>query len=116
MTDNASRIRREYVEGYESHPGRFEGEGPETVYFYDLTMDGSGDELSCMEDGCGEYACMLEVDDDEREAFEFPSNVTHFLVTQSEYGFISGTPLTTREADKVRKQYEALDALHVNEA
>lgn len=64
--------RQEILDAYETDrgiiqsPGKFEGEPIYAPYFYEA----DGEELSFMEDGCGEYVCLIEIDDDDRTEFE----------------------------------------------
>ena len=50
-------------------PGRLEGEPWWIVQVHEWDMDGDGDILSTMNDGCGEFASLHDVDADVRAAF-----------------------------------------------
>ena len=85
-------------------PGRFEGEGPETVYFDDLS--GEGEILQVQEDGCGVYSELFEVNDAERAAFGQDADQAYFLLEQDGQGFVTGEFLTASEAAQVRAKAE----------
>lgn len=106
-------IKAEYDvddDGTIQSPGRFEGEAIYAPHFYDATLDGCAEELSYMEDGCGEYAALVEIDDDDRREFpEIPASMTHVLVMQSDLGFVGVGLLDDAGADKARKDYEPED-------
>lgn len=85
-------------------PGRFEGEPPETLHYWERSMAGEGESLASSDDGSG--ADVLDVDADEREAFGFGADVVGFLLEWNSAGFVTGTPLTAAEADRVRARAE----------
>lgn len=64
-----------------STPGRFEGEGPATAYFWDAMMNGDGED-----DGEGEV--LFPTTEEEKAAFDLAGD--HFSIHQSEQGFIYG--------------------------
>lgn len=86
---------REECEG----PGKFEGEGPATVYFYGFT--GEGEILSGDGD---EYSELISVDDRERAAFGWGPEIVFFLVSEDYYGFVRGEELTAEGAQAAREE------------
>lgn len=93
-------------------PGKFEGEEPETLYFYERSLEGAGgDVLQAMEDGCGTYSELIETTEEERKAFELYSGGEFFLLEEDEQGFVTGCWLTASEGADVRAEAERRDSL-----
>lgn len=89
-------------------PGKFEGEAVYAPYFYAASLDSYGEELSYMEDGCGEYAVLLKVDKEDRIVWpEIGATTAYILLRESSQGFVSCEELTAKRADRIRAGYEA---------
>jgi len=86
----------------DSTPGRFEGEGAATAYYWDACMNGDGEWL-------GDFS-LFEVSDEEREAFEITADCVHYLILQTEQGFIYGYEATAEMVEGLREDVEAEDA------
>lgn len=71
---------------YQGKPGKFEGEGPEALYFWDAIMEGDGD--FCERHSTDDFECtVFDPTDGERKAFQLsPRGLVH--VWQSEQGFV----------------------------
>lgn len=104
--------RAESLDGYETDgdqivsPGKFENEPIWAPYFSMIAND--GEELSCMEDGVGEYASLVKVTDDERAMWpELDEKVQYILVTESDSGFVTLFEVKTeKQADALRDSYQ----------
>jgi hypothetical protein len=89
------------------HPGKFEGESPETEYFYEQMLDSSGgetmyapqtdDEMEGDYDDQTPCAEVFQIDADESDAFDLPIGHWFLLCTDSQ-GFVYGSVHPTREA------------------
>lgn len=84
-------------------PGKFEGEPYCVLYFYEQAMNGCADEP--LYDGDEQAADLLEVSDDEREAFGLSADFV--ALWYSSQGFVSLQELTADEYDALRAKYEA---------
>ena len=71
----------------DSTPGKFEGELPETAYFYERMMEGDG------EDAYDDEGLLFDVNDEERAAFGLNAETTQFSLYVSENGFVYGSEL-----------------------
>lgn len=109
-TDDGRTLEVPNVEHYaqlvrESTPGRFEGEGPETAYYWEMSCEGFGGEvLAGMEDGVGEYVELIETIEEERIAFA--TDEPFALLRQSDQGFISCEFLSRDDAERTRAAFE----------
>ena len=114
-------ILQEALQDFNSHtvrdgvirdPGRMEGETLLTVYLDHLEGNGCGGEcLSYMEEGCGKYVSILDVDSDMRSelaqaGYELNLDTIAILYTVSESGFVSSEELTEKQRDKIIAAYE----------
>jgi len=100
-TDFYNKLKQQYENQDVSRPkGKFSGEHISTEYFYSLM--GEGDFICGQDDGNCNYVEIFEVDDEERAAFNFDSNISNFGLRENDQGFVYGTPLTKQE----RKEYE----------
>jgi hypothetical protein len=90
-------------------PGKFEGEGVETAYFYLRGRDGDGEVLWSDENGGG-CTELFDVNDFERKAFAFASDVVSFTLSHDSQGFVSGEPLTAKQEAVERKYADTLNA------
>ena len=86
----------------DSTPGRFEGENPETAYFYEAMLDGDG-ELFKFKDS--ETFTVFKLSDEEKEIFEIAHD--YFAIYISDSGFIHGYKLTSVKYNKMIKELEA---------
>ena len=88
-------------------PGKFEGEGVETAYFYLRLQDGDGESLYSSDNGDG-CTDLLDVNEFERALFDFKPEITHFIVAQDSQGFVSGKELTDKQTEAEREFAESL--------
>lgn len=83
---------------YTAHtsPGKFEGEAPETEYFYELSLDGDGETIySDSEDTA--TVSLFHIYADAADAFNLP--LGHYLLLwEDSQGFCHSTILPTRSA------------------
>lgn len=91
---------------YDSTPGRFEGEGPETAYFYDMSCSGFGGEILEWNEHESGGSELFETTEEERIAFGVETVATHFLLSWDSQGFITGEWLTELEAKDARRRAE----------
>jgi hypothetical protein len=112
MTREEIETEFDVVNGVIRSPGKFESEAVYAPYFYEISLDGTGEELSFMQDGCGEYVCLVEIDESDAEIFdnEAEANSKYALLIENDQGFVSCKLITTEaEADKIREAYELCD-------
>ncbi len=107
MSDIQDRIKEasEMIGG----PGKFEGEGVETAYFYLCIMEGDGEDLYSDEFGGG-CSTLIDVEPAEILALGLDADITHFLVEEDSQGFVTGEALNPMQVQRVRKQAEKLNA------
>jgi hypothetical protein len=92
--------------GHIQSPGKFEGEMLYAPYFHEQ----DGEELSYMEDGCGEYVYLVDVTDEDRTEFPELGDARYVLVIESEHGFVSVARVADEEsADRLRAAYDNSD-------
>lgn len=84
--------------------GKFEGEPYYAPYFYTTAMNGEGDEP--LTDGERVAADVLEVTEDEHQAFELNQDTAFMALWYSESGFVTLQELTADEYDDLRAQYD----------
>jgi hypothetical protein len=77
------KTREEYEQEVD-RPGKFEGEQPWAVYFWEATLDGSGEDVY---DG-GTLLTLLTVDEDDRKLFPELDDVQRVAVWESDSGFV----------------------------
>ena len=77
----------------DSTPGKFEGEKPETAYFYDAMMDGNGEIIETGE----EYLTYFELTENEKEAFKLDG--PYFVIECFGNGFITGYEINQARLD-----------------
>ena len=89
----AARIRDEYtvVDGIIQNPGKFEGECDWVPYYWELAMDGEGEDILEGED-CEIVATRFVVDAEEEAAFGIPCGSVVEVFCDSQ-GFVIGTIL-----------------------
>lgn len=85
--------------------GKFEDEHLSTAYYWNMSMDGCAEELS-YEDG-SPTVYILEIEPDERGAFGFANDATHFAMTESDNGFVSGDTWNQARYDQFLADYAA---------
>ena len=87
------------------HPGKFEGEQPETEYFYDLMLEGDGETLFPDIDGdiCANSAEVFHINADEAEAFNLPIG-HYFLLREDSQGFVYGSIHASRTEAEAKFQ------------
>ena len=95
IKDFTQNIREEYdvVDGIIRNPGRFEGEREWVPYYWELAMNGEGEDVAeYTDDGeiAGEIAFRFTVDSDEADAFGLECGAT-VEVFQDSQGFVIGT-------------------------
>lgn len=76
--------RRAECEAAVRGPGKFEGERPHAFHFYELCMDGDGEELGEF-DGCAVVA--FEVDPEDVDTFPELDGAERVYFYESEQGF-----------------------------
>jgi hypothetical protein len=77
----------------DSTPGRFEGEPPETAYYYDMAMNGDGESF-LLDDK--EYS-IFDVTEEEKNTFQIKNK--YFVVYSSDQGFICGQEWSQEDYD-----------------
>jgi hypothetical protein len=81
------------------NPGKFEGEGPETEYYYELMLEGEGETVFGSveyEDESAAEAALFHVNAEESEAFDL--SIGHwFLLVEDSQGFVIGSCHESRE-------------------
>ena len=95
IKDLVQNIREEYdvVDGIIRDPGKFECEPEWVPYYWDLVMNGEGEDVAeYTDDGeiAGEIAYRFTVDSDEADAFGLECGAT-VEVFQDSQGFVIGT-------------------------
>lgn len=85
-----------------ARPGKFEGEGVDTVYFHGRTMDGDAECL--YSDESGESVDIVPTDDDERAYFA--ESGTWFVVRTCSQGFVTGEWIDDAAAGTLRSECE----------
>lgn len=82
-------------------PGRFEGEPPETVYWFEVAMDGDGDPVMS-EDGevlLGDLFTLTE--EDPEWIRDAAGESRYFYLRYSDNGFLYGSWLSDEEAKEL---------------
>jgi hypothetical protein len=101
----------------DSTPGKFEGENPETAYYYDAMMNGDGEIISF---GENEVYTIFEISEEEKDVFDLhvdmeKNPVDYFSIWISEQGFVYGRPMTKTMYDDLvaesEKYYEENEEL-----
>ena len=87
------------------HPGKFEGESAATEYYYELMLEGVGEDICGLrgesEDGNyddpdTDFATIFRVNAEESEAFDLP--IGHiFMICEDSQGFGYGSVYASRE-------------------
>jgi hypothetical protein len=88
---------------YTYGPGKFEGEHWSIVHFYDVAMNGCGDEP--LYNGDTIAADLLDVCDLERAAFGLKNSTNFVALWYHDNGFVSMDELTCNEYDQLRADY-----------
>ena len=84
--------------------GKFEGEMCYAPHFSEYASD--GEVLSWMEDGCGVFVALIEIDDEDRREFPEVGAAKYAVVIENDQGFVSVELLDTEEqADNWRAEY-----------
>lgn len=73
-------------------PGKFQGEFIATIYYYDMYLNGVG--------------TIMEVSDDEREAFGLGENENFVYLYESNDGFVTCYYFPTREEAEENEEYD----------
>ena len=101
---SVSDIIKEY--GFDPrHPGKFEGEPIETLYYYDSTMNGFGEDRGVE----GEMYSIHGVTADERKVFQMPDNIRYFVISENEQGFVYGSAMTKKRYNKFIFEIDELE-------
>ena len=77
-------------------PGKFQGEPPETVYYWYLLLDGNGNTY-------GTYT-IFDIRPDEAAYFNLDVN-KYFAVMENENGFVYGKEINGNEVSKIETEY-----------
>lgn len=103
--------REEILKTYEvdndwiTSPGKFEGEPIYAPYFSEFASE--GEEISFMEDGCGEYVSLITISDEDRKEFPGLGHALYCVIQENDQGFVCATLLfSERQADQWRADYE----------
>lgn len=103
--------REEILKAYEvnndwiTSTGKFEGEPIWAPYFHACADE--GEELSFMEEGCGEYVSLIRISDEDRREFPGLAHAFYCVIQENDQGFICATLLfNERQADQWRADYE----------
>ena len=73
-------------------------------YFLEFASD--GEILEYMEDGCGSFVSIVDIDNDDRMEFpEIDKRSIAILVIESEQGFVSVRELTYEERNEIIREY-----------
>lgn len=109
--DTRAGIRRHYhvKDGIIMSLGKYEGEPVFAPYF--AFTASYGEELSHMEEGCGVYASLCEIEIDDRAEFpELGDDDRYVLVTENEQGFVSVKVIASdEEADQIRAEFAPVE-------
>lgn len=82
-------------------PGKFESEAAWAPYFWDVTMDGTCDEITIGDD----TVYVVEISNEDRAMWpELDANKTLALLQESDQGFVSCTLATQEEHDKLQAE------------
>lgn len=98
MNAHALKAAREHDP---AKPGKFEGEPPETVYFWLSSLEGGFDE----DLGCGTGLCFVTPE----EAAEFHISGPYFGLFEDGNGFVWGAEMDEEEAEKERQNHLQCD-------
>lgn len=115
VKDAIEPMRAEYdwtSHGTIANPGKFEGETIAALYYYDCSMNGSGEDVSDYSvdgDICGPNEQLFDVDSAEREALNLSAGTFAVLLSESDQGFVSLTELTLKEYQDLRGAIDARD-------
>jgi hypothetical protein len=102
-----AELLAQYPDWRVTDPGKFESESIETIYFYELMLDGVSDESIELERDC--FADIFVIDDEDRVRWELHADTAYVMLETSEQGFVSLTELTEKEY--TRLQAESTDAV-----
>jgi|SRR4051812_12933393 hypothetical protein len=112
MLNTRNQVMSEYTvtDGIIRDPGKFEAEPVYAPVYYDALLDGCGEDLAFMEDGCGEYAALVPVGDPDRIEFPELGSARYVLVSEGDTGFVSIQLIETEaEADRLREACASKD-------
>ena len=99
---NDNRFGNSYI----TSPGKFQGEPVWAPHFYEKSLDGCAEELSFMEDGCGEFAALVDVDLEDKKEWPELFDAECVLITENDQGFVSARFLKSEEeVDRVKRWY-----------
>ena len=108
--DLAAAFAAAEAEASEDRWGKYSGDDKiATCFYWEADVTGGCSEFVCGVDDGGYYAAFLEVTDTERAAFGFGPEITRFLVTQSDSGFIHGEAATEAEYVKYLADHTPAD-------
>lgn len=83
-------------------PGKFEGERIYAPHFSEC----DGEVLSAMEEGCGDYVCLVTIDDEDRREFPEVGSALYALVVEDDQGFVSVSLVQSEaKAEAIRGEY-----------
>lgn len=99
---------REWCIGQCMGLGKFELEGPSTVYFYEMMMLGEGEESYTLgNDGSSVTVFKVTRDDPQWVKNEHPEH-TYFVLEITGQGFVFGAWISTEELPKYRQRWAAM--------
>jgi hypothetical protein len=101
MAQTIKEVKKRLAEALETfgptgRPGKFEGEGEDTMYFYSVLLDGFGEEMGIE----GEMYSVFDVDAAERKVLDLDSDVVKFVIAESDQGFVSGSAMNKQRYDQ----------------
>jgi hypothetical protein len=106
MSDAALRhaeLLAEYPDGYQRHPGKFEGEPIAAMYFHELCLDGAQDET--LYDGDTPID-VFRVDADDRALWTLLDSTTHVVCWTQDSGFAMFEELARDQYDRLVEHCE----------
>ena len=81
-------------------PGKFECEPWETLYFYEMMLDGDGEEIDFAD---GDVITFFQPDAEEKLFFDLKEKF--FAISESEQGFVYGKEKSLEEYEKILSEH-----------
>jgi hypothetical protein len=100
-------VAKEYdldAHGCVKNHGRFEGEHYSTVLAYDIVMNGGQDDTLYWPNDT--VTDVIALDDELRAAWDIEAGDTHFLLEQTDQGFVIGRPVDDKELSRITLECE----------
>ena len=97
------------------HPGKFEGSASYTAYFYDLILDGGGDDEVGDCSTVGRIDTMFRPDPGDTVIFPELKNVECVVITETDTGFVSAVECTFSEWEAFVEEQTDTDEEEIDE-